>query len=513
MEHLKSVFSVVVLGSLLLFSKFHAQDANQLLVGSPVSGQITASNTELWIFNAVEGEVLSFSARNVSGNLDPQITITNSRGDVIIENDDYDYPESQNALLEAITIPRTDTYTVTVSGVGGSSGEYALTMLNGFSQTAWDDNFNGDLVWQDVNEAPTDSAFTVAADSGQLVLAIIGAETRGVAVNPNQDEFVDFYATVKVNVSSGPDGWTVGMTLRQQDPEHYYLLNVRSRGEWRFIRHENGTDITIRDWTVHPALANSTGSFSLGAMVSEAGFDFFYNNVLFGRLSDTALLDAGNIGLSIQTGSSLSSQITAAFDDLLVSVPTLSEGERIIPLRITVGQPAVVTRDIQRQALISATGQLSLTVPESFVESSRPGVERVPLARGAVYGNMALGTTVSWEAVSDGQTGCGLILQAQDDTNYTLAFIDRTGAYGVSQRQGDTFHAGIFAENPALTGTQHALVVIVRADQILYYVDGFYGGSMTIDAAAGAIGNAVVNFEPIRTSCSFRDTWVWNWDN
>ncbi len=512
MEYIKPLFAIVALSGLLcLFPHAQAQDSNQLVIATPVSGEISAANTQAWLFNAVEGEVLSFALRNVSGDLDPQLIITNSRNETVFINDDYEYPESQNALLEAVTIPRTDSYTLTVSGVGNTAGQYALTMLYGFSQTAWDDNFNGELTWENAN---TESrAFTVASDNGQLVLAIIGTDIRGVAVNPQQDAFRDFYANVKVNVSSGPDGWTVGMTLRQVDSDNYYLLNVRSRGEWRFIRRENGTDTTIRDWTIHPALSNSTGSFTLGAMASESGFDFFYNNVLFGRLSDTALADAGKIGLSIQTGSSINSQITAAFDDLIVSVPTLSEGKRIIPQRITVGQAAVVTRDIQRQGLISARGQLSLTVPESFVESSRPGVERVPLARGATYGNMAMGTTVTWEATSNGQTGCGLVFKAKDDTNYLLAYIDRTGGFGVSERKGDTFSPGIFAEKPNLTGNQHALVIIVQGDQILYYVDGLYSGSMTTATEAGAIGNAVINFEPIRTSCSFRDTWVWNWDN
>jgi hypothetical protein len=105
------------------------------------------------------------------------------------------------------------------------------------------------------------------------------------------------------------------------------------------------------------------------------------------------------------------------------------------------------------------------------------------------------------------------VLQTVDDTNYTLAYVDHRGAYGVSQRQNDHFIPGIYAENPATSGNKHSLVVILQKDQLLYYVDGLYSGSMTYTPAEGGVGNAVVNFDPVRTSCKFSDTWVWNCDN
>jgi hypothetical protein len=248
-------------------------------------------------------------------------------------------------------------------------------------------------------------------------------------------------------------------------------------------------------------------------MVNGTGYDFFYNGLLFGHLTDSTLMKSGVIGLAASTSSSLSSQTTAHFDDLLVSVPMLAKGKRIVPQQIALGQPTVLTRDLQRRGLIPANGQLSLNVPESFIESARPGVDRVPLARGATYSNLALGTTVTWDAAGDGLTGCGLVLQAVDDTNYTLAYVDHSGDFGVSQRQNDHFVPGIYAEKATASGNKHSLVVILQNDQLLYYVDGLYGGSMTYTATEGGVGNAVVNFDPIRTSCKFTDTWVWNWDN
>lgn len=511
MEYVKITLTAVALALLLgVFPCAQAQATNSLPIATPVTGEITASNTQSWTFSAIEGEVLSFIARKTSGDLDPQFSITNSRGELILSNDDYAYPDTQDALIEAITMPRTDTYTVTVGGIGGTAGQYSLILLNGFSQIADESNFNGDLSWEAAT--PNISALTINSSEGQLALAVSGQEALAIAIDPQQADFADFYVTVKVNVTGAQGDWVMGMTLRQQDSDNYDLLNLRSRGEWRFIRRQNGIDTTIRDWTTHPVLANTSGSFMLGVLVDGSGFDFFYNGTLFGRLSDTGLAQPGKIGLAVQTGTALTAQTSAQFDDLIITVPTLVAGQRILPQQITLGPPAVLTRDLQRRGLIPAAGQLSLTVPESFIESSRPGVERVPLARGATYMLMAIGTTVSWEAAANGLTGCGLVLQAQDDTNYILAFVDQSGASGVSRREGETFVPGIYSENTDLAGSQHHLLVIVHSEQLLFYVDGLYSGSMTGTAAAGAIGNAVVNFEPIRTSCRFTDTWVWNWE-
>ncbi len=513
MEYLK-IFPISLLIALLISMnpQLNAQDTNTTLtVTAPVDGNIGSGSSQIWTFSAVEGEVLSFLTHTTSGNLDPQITISNSKGEPFLSNDDYAYPDNQDALLEAITMPHTDTYRLTVTGVAQTAGSYELTMMSGFSQAALSDNFNGDLQWQDVNTSST--AFTIKADNGQIALAISESNNMGIAINPKQTALSDYFATVKVAAAGGQDGWIVGMTLRQTDSNNYYLLSLSSRGQWRLIARQNGTDTVIRDWTDHPALANSTGSFTLSVMVNSTGFDFFYNGLLFGRLSDSTLTAPGVIGLAVGTSSSLSSQTTAHFDDLLVSVPMLELGKRIVPQQIALGQPAVITRDLQRRGLIPTTGQLSLNVSESFVESARPGVDRVQLARGATYANLAIGTTVTWEAASDGLTGCGLVLQSIDDTSYMLAYVDHSGAYGVSQRQNDHFVPGIYAENRAGSGNKHSLLVILQKDQLLYYVDGLYSGSMTHTATEGGVGNAVVNFDPIRTSCKFTDTWVWNWDN
>jgi hypothetical protein len=154
---------------------------------------------------------------------------------------------------------------------------------------------------------------------------------------------------------------------------------------------------------------------------------------------------------------------------------------------------------------------MALMVEESFAESSQPGVLPYMLGRGTTYTNFVLATTVSWQARGEGVTGCGLVFRAVDDTHYSLAYVDQTGAIGVSQRDGDRFQRGIFWESSPAGASRH-LLVIASSDTVYYYVDGFFAGTVQNRADEGTIGNAVVNFEPVHTSCQFNNTWVWRWN-
>jgi hypothetical protein len=134
------------------------------------------------------------------------------------------------------------------------------------------------------------------------------------------------------------------------------------------------------------------------------------------------------------------------------------------------------------------------------------------LGRGTTYERLAVATNVSWQQSADGISGCGLVLQSTSDTDYVLAYADQNAGYGVSQRQGDTFLPGLFGESfPEAEQTSGHLLVIANGEQLLYFVNGFYRGQLADSGIEGGIGNAVVNFDPVRTSCQFRDTWVWSW--
>src|SRR5215212_9998623 len=92
---------------LLLSIAVPAQAQTSLSLLTPVTGNVTPNGTNIWTFSAQNGAVLSFALQAQSKDLDASMTLTDSSGREVISSDDYDYPNSLDPLLEAITMPRT----------------------------------------------------------------------------------------------------------------------------------------------------------------------------------------------------------------------------------------------------------------------------------------------------------------------------------------------------------------------------------------------------------------------
>ncbi|HLU09464.1 MAG TPA: hypothetical protein VK003_07335 [Oceanobacillus sp.] len=486
----------------MLSIKVQAQ--NQLSLHVPVEGTVEAGGSQSWRYAAQSGEVVSFLVESASGDFDPVLTITDRAGNTLISNDDFAYPESRDSLLEAITLPRTDTYTITVSGFNGTGGGYTLTAFSGFADIAISDGFDND--WQ-----PLDDSLTVEIDDGVLTLTTEGANQRGFAFG-GLPPLADVAARVNVQAVENPTGWIVGMTVRRNG-DNYYLFEINEDGLWRFSLVQ-GEDVTVlRDWINHPNIIPGQTTFRLSLLASGAAFEFFYNDGFIGTVSDNTLTEAGEVGLMVATRTAQDSQTTAQFSDLVLTTPLLIDEARIIPQKLIVADGPIMAQALQRQAFGSSAGVMSLTVPEGSVAYARPGVQRLMLGRGVTYTNFALGATVDIRPSRSGQVGCGLVFRFADDTNYTLAFLDVTGGYGVSQRQGDDFLPGLFGENPDYAGSgTHHLLIIADEHTVYFYVDGDFVGTFENEPQEGQIGAAVVNFEGgIDNTCLYTNLWLWEW--
>ncbi|MEP7291205.1 MAG: PPC domain-containing protein [Chloroflexota bacterium] len=472
---------------------------------TPTSGSLPPGGTNTWTFSAQNSAVLSFVLEAESDDLDPAITLTDSSGNEIVSSDDYDYPHSLNPLLEAITMPRTDTFTLTVSSVNGTSGDYVLTMLPGYSVSAYSDDFSK-TDWR-----PLSDVLSAQQTDEQLNLSITGARRSAPAFDNDAETFADFYAQAQVVNVSNLSGWVVGMALRREG-DSYYLLSINAQGTWRFSVVEDGSETVIRDWTPHPNIVPEATSFSLGVLAKGVGFDFFYNTGYIGSSSDDTLTSAGQIGLMLGTFSSQASTSSATFGNLTVTVPTLIDGAGVIPQEITAGDGSAIVQSLKRTHAVSANGEMTLTIPEASVQYARPGVNRVMLARGSRYTNFALGAVVDLSAAAPGPAGCGVVFRFASETDYTLAYLNQEGEYGVSERDGDVFSAGLYGTNSSIGAGQHHLLLIASGDTVYYYVDRHLVGSLENTAQEGEIGIAVVNFELNSTTCSYSNLWLWQWD-
>ncbi len=495
----------LLLALVLALSISHpAQAQTSLSLRQPVTGSVQPNRTNDWTFSAQSGAVLSFTLEAQTDGFDPQMTLTDSSGHEVVSSDDYDYPASLNPLLEAVTMPRTDTYTLTVSGFNGSSGSYVLTMLPGYSVAAYSDDFSSSQ-WQAL-----DPGLTAQQSGGQLDLSIGGgARVMGSAFDSSSPNFDDFYAQADVTVTN-PSGWVVGMALRRQ-ADSYYLLSINAQGSWRFTLMQNGSERVVHDWTPHPNIVPGANHFSIGVLAKGVGFDFFYNTGYIGSASDSALSGAGQIGVMAGTFSPAPSQTSASFDNLVVTTPAVVDGAYVIPQEIPAGDGSQIVLGLKRNHVVSADGQMSLTLPDSSVQSTGGGINRVMLGRGVQYRNFALGATLDLTTASPGAAGCGLVFRFTSDSDYTLAWLDQVGEYGISQRSGDTFSPGIYGTNPSISAGTHLLLLIADDNTVYYYIDRQLVGSVDDTAQNGEVGIAAVNFEINTTICHFTNLWLWSW--
>lgn len=509
---LKAAFALVMLGvSVMSVTVLSAQ--SPLTVNTPVEGTVSENADQRWTFQSFLGGVWSFVVEGQDG-FDPVIALSDTSGRILTGNDDYDYPNTRDALLEAVTLNRTDTYTLRVSGFERTGGNYRLTMLPGFARLLAQDDFSSGADWQS-----TDTNLTAAAEDGRLNMVAQGTPPNAgrttFAAHTTLDPVRDFYMGARVMSVTNPSGWIVGAAFRQVGSSHY-LIEFSHQGLWRFSVIQSGAARVLRDWTPHPAIVAGTTQFSFGVLARGTGFDVFYNGAFIGDVNDNTIPDAGRIGLAVGTVSVLESRTTAQFDDVIITVPFNEDITPIIPSQVIISDATNMTQALKRNHVVSASGTLALTVPNVTVEFARAGVNRQMVGQATRYTNFALGATVELNPASVGVAGCGLIVRQINENNYTLAYLDSTGGYGISQRQADEFAPGLFGvderflETPT-NGGRHHLLLIADRNTLYFYIDGQFVGTAESNPQAGEVGAAVVNFDNVIMTCQFDDLWLWRW--
>jgi hypothetical protein len=504
-------FFIIAMMLFLVFawqpSPISAQTSPTIAFNTPVEGEITAPNEEM-VWSFAGGQSMAVSLRVVpDANFDPLIVLLDSAGNELIRNDDYAYPDRRDALLEAITLPRLGEYRVVVTGYEGSVGTFTLTMLAGYADFALDERFTSLGEWESEN--------TVSAEAvdGILTMQVEGIAEIGRLSNTQIQTRKDFYAQMTVANVTGRNGWIVGMTFREQANGNRYVVMVSSNGDWRLVVWQGGEQRVLREWGIHPAIVAGDTTFTLGILAKDVSLDVFYDNHMLASITDDTIQTAGWIGLQIETFNALDSQTTAQIDGLEVTIPTQVGDAFVFPSQLMAGGSILVSHELERRHLIPAGGTLAWEVAESFLEASRAGVNRLPLIENTRFTNFVISTTASATFIGEGVGACALLFQHTDEQNYAIAYLDNVGGYGVSVRRGDTFSEGIFGENSAWTITNASQLLIIVNDGILYYyVNNIFVGKLDVEVVEGQVGNAVVNFAPIRTNCQFRNTWVWQWD-
>lgn len=471
----------------------------------PTRGEVTPGAIQTFGFSGKSGQVISLLAES-AGTLDPVLSLLNADNATILQNDDFAFPESGDALLQAITLPYTGRYTVQVAGWGDSAGQFTLMLSEGYAVVEAADGFASDGDWA----ALADETQAEVAD-GTLRMRVSGQRAVDAAFGLSISS-ADLAAFADVQAVSNSSGWITGIALRRNS-DSYYALEINSEGRWRFVRFEDGAQTVVRDWTSHPAIITGETSFRIGAFAKGNAFDFFYDGAYVGSASDNALTGEGEVGVLVGTISSLESETQADFGRLAVTRPLLVDGQMPIPQQIVTGTGTTMAQALSRSHVVQGDGVMAMTAPEASVTYARPGVNRLMLGQNTPFADFAFGGTFSFSPLVRGPGGCGLVLRYASEAEYALAWLDGDGAFGLSVKQDENFAPGLFGQNAALVDkAAHHLLVVASGPTLYYYVDGMSAGELEIPLTEGQVGVAVVNFEGVDTSCNFRDLWLWRWD-
>lgn len=477
-----------------------------------------ATPVEEWTFDGQSGQVVSLIAQTMSGDLDPVLEVLGPGGALVGQNDDLD-SRVRDAGLEVLRLPSDGAYIVRVGRWGGAegttSGTYRLSFAPGFAQVVARESFEqGSVSWQSPTGAP------VGLSAGWLRVPVDAPGSVVLALPPGDETYDEVYMQADARLFRTPSYGEFGLIFRAQGAGSqisYYALRVNSRSQWTVIRHEPNGESTLRTWTNHAAL-DPTG-VTLGVLVRGPSFVFYANGQILGDVSDSTLTGAGRVGVMAASDAGQTDSPQAMFDNVIITT-RLGTTYRGLPLALASWQsddPAAIVAELAGSGRVNAAVARDLYIPEKVVATLDPraadaqfellGVEQ------SQYEDFVLGATLSAITTRD-SAACGVVFRWQDERNFSTAYMDGLGGWGMVQAQDALLPLNAYDLSPMITpGSLNDLLVVAQGEQLALYVNG---ALVTQETAApgsgevpGRIGVALLNYEAAQTDCYFYNVWVW----
>ncbi len=507
---MNSLSRVVICIACLLagLAPLRAQD-NRLKLGDIIEGSLEHGAIHRYSFAALDLTLLSVRIESLSDSLDPVLKMYDRDGDLVIENDDYDYPGTLDAAIQAFVVAESSTYTVAVSGYADSSGDYRLHLLPGFDVLAQRDSIMEKSDWV---VAFSDTAVNVS-ESSLFAIELRGYARSAVVLSQRFPREQDLYYEAAFHEVTSAVDWKVGLVFRYIDLENYHRVLLSKTGFWRVERIADGNRVQLKNWTTHPAIRPGEPDFRLGILASGQHFDVVYNGQVVGSVSDEAPPQPGRLGIAMRTDEAVGGLMSFAVLETVLTLPTRVNDAILFPQWVVERRNYLVAHDLARKQLAPAGRDVNFVQPESSVRHVRAGVTRIAIASDRAFEQFAIGASLTLDTDEGGNGGCGFFFHFNDDNNYTLAYMTGEGDFGLSRRVGDKFEPGIYGKRPASEDPKHYLLVIASDEVLHYYLDEEYVGSMESQPRTGSIGIAVVNYEPVDTSCRFEDLWLQSFDD
>jgi hypothetical protein len=289
----------------------------------PQDGTLNSTRTEdTYTFRMNENFVFSATSWTRSGDIVTDITVFGPGGQVIAE-DTLSGGDESNRAIEGVIAPTSGTYSITVRLAKGTSGEYGLLLLPGYSYIEKYDDFESDsetfsFAWEDSSS----DASTTGVVNGALQIHVIAEDT--LTYKTPADEFIrsDIYVESQVTIEGSPSYAEFGFALRlNPDTQQFYALTFSSEGDWSLSYYDNGWT-NIQEWTKSPAIDASDTTPRIGVFLQGSTFRVYYNDKYVGQVTDTNnFLSEGRVGLVAATAAEQTEGLVVFHDNLVITTP------------------------------------------------------------------------------------------------------------------------------------------------------------------------------------------------
>jgi len=517
-----SVAIALMVGLLILrpSALTQAQAATPILWSTPVLGQLVGETLENnYSFEAIVDQPIAARLQLTGGDLKPLLELRDDQGQLLATGQPSSFG---NITFDAVIAPRTATYILRVARTDTASvGDYSLTLVPGFSFLVLKDTMDANSLLRSWDEG---NASARVNTEGALRMTLATANQFTWTTAEKLGAFTNVYVESRVQVLAG-SYWEYGIVLRNtriNNREAFYVFWVNSNNQWRVIASLPDSVEVVQPWRSSPIKIEGTGV--LGVLADGATFAVYFNQRLLGRVEDRRLTEAGTVGLAIGTGqpsttadSSLGKDpLTVAFDDFVVSVPAMLNGQTLyqLPTQLTNWQRTQesIIDELQSARVIADAGRAAFSLPSAFVSNnSDAGITFVVLAKDQRYRDLIYSADVTWDSNNE-NVACAMELRAADANNFTIVYIDRLGGYGVRQIDGqDGVVLSHYDVSPAINRANLAtnrLTVLALGNGLIVYVNGQLTTVQHVRQREGGVFIAAYNYQPAAHFCRFSNIWV-----
>ncbi len=457
---------------------------------------------EEWKFEGQAGQIISLVAETISGDLDVVLTLLNPNAETIASNDNATF-ETTDARLEAVTLELDGTYITRVyregGGFGPTSGEYRLTLFNGYSQ----------------RDADRRTSAVVNLPAGELLAR------ESIKNLPAEDFYLEFAADLP------DDAYLIEFRLREvPQNSRYWSFQLTSHGDWLLnLQDENERVITGIE-------SRESLNLPLGERVE---FSFWQaSNILLVAINGVVVvqLDTPMDSLPVEAGEAIV-LIYADADHAENIVVTLREvyltgrfyadnpvklgaigpnqpGDRIYAYQ---GTPQQIVDELRASDFIpTVEGGVQAKAVEAFIFTSDVGFSAYPMLGVNPYQDYVLGFSAALlEGPAD--TGCGVIFRQQDGANFaTMLFTPLGQVYFIHYEDGEPVADGIAIESPALlpgVNQNNWFTIVAYGEQGSLFVNGRLVGQIGLQPVVGTFAVNIVISTPQQAYCRLQNVWMW----